>query len=267
MPLLLPECKLTFLCGPVRSGKTHLIKQWLARDNRHVILDSTGEFMEDGAHEQVWANPRALYERLKKNPYYYKLVYQPGLHLEEDFKYVLNALWWIDQSKLLVCDEFHQVCPVMGSDESVVMLNRFARHARLGFIGASQRVADVSKLYTSACAMVVLFYTEELRDLEAIEGRWGCADMVSSLRPLKYDDIRQVTLQVPQCVVKVRGEKPYIFDFANDSPAEGSLSQESDGEAAGSQAAAMAGTSPDGAIEESKNDNLDGLESPDTREG
>ena len=213
MSLILPDCKMTFICGPVASGKTHLIKRFLATDNRHVIFDGSGEFLDEPGREQIWANPKALYERIKKNPYFYRIVFQPGIDREEDFGWVLKAMWWVDQPKLLVCDEFHEICPVEYKSPDVEMMLRFARHDKLGFIGASQRIADVNKLYTSACRMIILFQTNEARDLEAIEARWRCASTVESLRPLLHDDATGVTKQIPQCVVIEKGRKPYVYDF------------------------------------------------------
>lgn len=227
MRLYLPSCQMVFVCGPVSSGKTHLIKQWIENDNRHVIFDGTGEFLDD-KREQIWSNPRALWERLKKNPYFYRIVYQPGKNRSFDFGHVLNALWWIDTPKTLICDEFHEICPVEATSEEVEMMLRFARHNRLGFVGASQRIADVHKLYTSGCRMSVLFWTQEARDLEAIEDRWRCAEMVENLRPLLHDDISGTTRQIPQAVVCVKGQKPFVFDFASDSAVMSSAQAESE---------------------------------------
>lgn len=208
---------MTFVCGPVASGKTHLLKTWLARDNRHVIFDGSGEFLDDVDREQIWANPKALYDRIKANPYYYRLVYQPGVDREGDFNHVVNALWWIEVPKLLVCDEFHEICPVEYKTPVVERMLRFARHDKLGFVGASQRIADVNKLYTSACRMVVLFQTNESRDLEAIDQRWRCGKTVEALRPLLHDDASGTTKQIPQCVVIEKGAKPKIYDFKSET--------------------------------------------------
>lgn len=211
--LTLPDCKMTFVCGPVASGKTHLLKRWVATDNRHVIFDSTGEYMDDGEQEEVWASPRKLYERVKANPYFFRVVYVPGRNRQEDFSHVLNALWWMDTPKLLVCDEVADICPVDSLDEDIERLLRFARKDKMGFLTASQRIADVHKLFTGGCRMVVLFQTHEARDLMAIEDRWKCSDLVENLRPLLYDDIKEKTLQVPQCVVCEKGKRPYVYDF------------------------------------------------------
>lgn len=219
--LALPDCKMTFVCGPVASGKTHLLKRWIATDNRHVVFDSTGEYMDDGAHEQIWCQPRALYQRVKTNPYYYRLVYVPGRNRQTDFAHVLNVLWWVDQPKLLVCDEVADICPVDQLDENIEMLLRFARKDKMGFLTASQRIADVHKLFTGGCRMVVLFQTHEARDLDAIDARWRCAAMVEELRPLLHDDVTNVTHQIPQCVVIEKGQKPYVYDFASEQRVDG----------------------------------------------
>lgn len=230
MPLLLPDCKMTFVCGPVASGKTHLLKRWIKPDNRHVIFDSTGEYMEDRTREEIWANPRAVYDRVKKNPYFFRIVYVPGRDRQDDFGHVLNALWWMSTPKLLVCDEVADICPVDSLESNIEMLLRFARKDKMGFLTASQRIADVHKLFTGGCRMVVLFQTHEARDLIAIDQRWGCASEVENLRPLLYDDVAGITQQVPQCVVIEKGKKPYVYDFAKDAIA-GSVRQDSsDGE-------------------------------------
>ena len=221
--LELPSNKLVFVCGPVRSGKTHLLKTWLETQNRYVVFDGTGEFTDAPGVEQFWARPKALWERIKANPYYYRCAYQPGPHMEEDFSYVLTSLWWVDQPKLLMCDEFHEICPLETRNEDVQMMLRYARHDKLCFVGASQRIADVHKLFTSGCFMTVLFHTQEARDLDAIDDRWRCADMVESLRPLIHDELKGVTSQVPQCVICVKGEKPRVYDFNTGSSVEGSL--------------------------------------------
>lgn len=219
--LILPDCKMTFVCGPVASGKTHLLKRWIEPDNRHVIFDSTGEYMDDGKHEEIWTSPLKLYQRIKKNPYFFRIVYVPGRDRNADFSHVLNALWWRDTPKLLVCDEVADICPVDSLDEDIERLLRFARKDKMGFLTASQRIADVHKLFTGGCRMVVLFQTHEARDLDAIDDRWRCAEMVEELRPLLFDDIKNQTLQIPQCVVCEKGKKPYVFDFATDSEASG----------------------------------------------
>lgn len=212
--ITLPECKLVGVFGPVASGKTHLIRQWIHSLNRFVVFDYTGEFEGSESLETIIANPKEMYLRLKKNPYYFRIAYVPGRNVELDFNYVLWSLWYIDSYKYLVCDEFHRICPVtLTNDElgtTVETMLRFARHAHLGLVGVSQRIADVSKLFTSACRMVVLFKTQEARDLIAIDDRWHCADMVSNLRGLIFDDQKNQVIQIPECVVIEQGKSPRV---------------------------------------------------------
>lgn len=220
MPLVLPECKMTLLCGPISSGKTFLLKQFIENNNRHVIFDSTGEYLNEDTGDnrlEIWKSPRTVYDTIKANPYLYRIVYVPGRDREEDFYHVLNAMWWIPVDKLLVCDEVADICPVDSLDENIEMLLRFARKDKMGFLTATQRIADVHKLFTGGCRMVVLFQTNEARDLDAINSRWKCAEMVANLRPLLYDDDTETVQQIPQAVVIMKGKKPYVYDFESDS--------------------------------------------------
>ena len=214
----LPQCKVVLVAGPVSSGKTYLIQQWMQGQNRVVLFDSTGEFVESDM-EQIWANPKAFILRIANNPYYFRIVYQPGRRMDEDFQWVFNSLWQLDTVKLLVVDEVHRLCPagtveVLSSEMNILM--RMARHDRMGFIGASQSVADVNRLFRSAAYMVVLFQSNEARDLEVINERWGCAEQVQGLRPLIHDTDTGVTHQVPQAVVYTKDKGVRVFDFQTD---------------------------------------------------
>ena len=204
--------------GPVASGKTHLVKQWMEGQNRVTVFDVTGEFVSDESFMRVFSNPKQYAMILKQSPYYFRIAYEPGEDLEYDFYWVLSALWVTPSDKLLVVDEFHELCPVNATNAQVKKMLRFARHDKLGFMGVSQRIADVHKLFTSSCRMVVLFRTRDARDYDAVKDRWGknTADIVANLRPLIHDDVTKTTQQVPQCVVCELGKDPVVFDFATD---------------------------------------------------
>jgi hypothetical protein len=214
----LPSCKITGVFGPVSSGKTYLIEKWAEEQNRIVVFDATGEFIDKPRYTQIVANPRKLWQLLKNQPYFFRVCYAPGRELETDFAWVLSALWHTQSDKLLIVDEFHEICPVSYKSDDVNTMLRFARHDKLGFIGVSQRIADVHKLFTSSCRTVVLFWTQEARDLEAISDRWGrvVSEQVASLRPLIHDDVTGITTQIPQCVVIQKGREARIFDFVKD---------------------------------------------------
>jgi hypothetical protein len=215
----LGQCEITSVFGPMASGKTHLIGLWRKEENRYVIFDATGETMDDATVEHVWRSPRQLYERLKKNPYFFRIAYHPGTNIREDFYWVCKCLWRLDSYKILICDEFHEVCSVSETPQFVQTMMRYARHDRLAVIGASQRIADVHKLFTSGSRKVVIFYTQEARDLIAVRDRWGseAEEMVANLRPLLYDDRTKVTRQIPQCLVITKGASPAVYDFKTES--------------------------------------------------
>lgn len=212
----LGECEITAVFGPMASGKTYLIeKVWLPAQNRVVRFDATGESLEDPTFEHVWQSPKALYERLEENPLYFRIAYHPGANIQEDFYWVVRCLWRLNVYKLLVCDEFHEVCNVSETPKFVQTMMRYARHNHLAVIGASQRIADVHKLFTSGARKVVIFFSQEARDLLAVRDRWGseAENLVANLRPLLYDDRTKNVRQVPQALVIEKGSPPRIYDF------------------------------------------------------
>lgn len=212
----LGQCEITAVFGPMASGKTYLIEnEWLPSQNRYVRFDATGESIDTPGVEHIWQNPKALYDRLKKNPYYFRIAYHPGTDIKEDFFHCLRILWRFDCYKLLVCDEFHEVCNVSETPKFVQTAMRYARHNHLAIIGASQRIADVHKLFTSGARQTIVFWTQEARDLLAVRDRWGseAERMVVNLRPLLYDDRTKNVRQIPQCLVITKGSKPKVYDF------------------------------------------------------
>ena len=220
----LGQCEITALFGPMASGKTHLIEEWLQRENRYVRFDATGESVDTPGIEHIWKSPRALYERLVHNPYYFKIAYHPGVYIQEDFYYVIRCLWRLNVYKLLVCDEFHEVCGVYETPKFVQTMMRYARHNHLAVIGASQRIADVHKLFTSGSRKTIIFYTQEARDLSATRDRWGieAEEMVANLRPLLYNDRTKEVRQIPQCLVIEKGSPLRVYDFQTHSFVTGS---------------------------------------------
>lgn len=211
----LGPCEITGIFGPMASGKTFLINHWLKTQNRFVQFDVTGETINKDGIEHVWSSPSQLYSAMRNSPYYFRIAYHPGRFLDEEFYLALRCVWRIPTYKLLVCDEFHEVCSVNSTPDYVSTMIRYARHNHLAVIGASQRIADVSKLFTSGCRKIVLFWTQEARDLQAIADRWGSEtrEMVRSLTPLVYNDVEGTVSQVPQCVVCQKSAKPEVVEL------------------------------------------------------
>lgn len=225
----LGECEITAVFGPMASGKTHLIeKVWLSTQDRYVRFDATGESLDNPSVTHIWKSPRLLFEHLAAHPYAFRVAYHPGPNIQEDFYHVLRCLWRLDTYKLLVCDEFHEVCNVSETPKFVQVAMRYARHNHLSIIGASQRIADVHKLFTSGARKVVIFYSQEARDLLAVRDRWGsdAEEMVANLRPLLYDDRTKNVRQIPQALVIAKGAKPKIYDFATQSFLDAGTEQE-----------------------------------------
>ena len=209
---LLTDCTTVGVFAPVSSGKTWLLHKWVNAMERSCTLDTTAECMaEDYTH--IWANPKQLAERLRDNPTYYRIAYHPGPNIIEDFNWLTVSMWNVPNPRWLVIDEVHEVCSINSVPERMNMLLRYSRHVLLGVIGASQRIADVDKLFTANCRMVVLFNTVEARDHIAISDRWGkeVDEQVKALRPLIYDDATKTVHQEPECLVWVRGRGTKVF--------------------------------------------------------
>lgn len=208
-----PNGEMVGIFGPVASGKTYLIQQWLKGQNRFIVFDYAGEMMDHTA-DTIIASPAQVHRKLSENLYYFRISYLPGMNVEEDFKWVLWCLWLAPTRKLLICDEVHRIIPnERGLSTEVETMLRFARHANLGFIGASQRVQDVNTLFRSACRTVILFQTNEFNALRAIDASWGCADMVRNLKPLIYDDTNKIVHQTPDVVVCSKGKEPQVYSL------------------------------------------------------
>lgn len=207
----LEECTLVVVCGPVASGKSWLLEEWFNMMERTIFIDSTAALFDD-SYEHIFANPSQVCWRLQKNPYYYRIAYHPA-DIFGAFHWCATAIWQFSQSRWLIIDEVHEVCGVSGVEPMMKKILRYARHNFLGMVGASQRLADVSRLLTSGARMVVLFYTEEARDLDAIADRWGnaVADAVTRLRPCIYDDANKICYQHPECLVIKRGIGYKVF--------------------------------------------------------
>jgi hypothetical protein len=212
----LQDCTIVCLFGPVSSGKTYLLHRWFQRMERGIAIDPTAELFGE-TYTHVWGNPREMCEFLSANPYYYRIAYHPN-NVGAAFEWCANAIWQCNGTRWLICDEVHEVCSFNSTLEIASTVIRYCRHNLLGFIGASQRVSDVGKLLTSNARMVILFYTEEYRDMVAIQERWGTvvADAVKHLRPLIFNDKNKNVEQTPQAVVIVRGQGHRVIDIGDE---------------------------------------------------
>lgn len=211
----IPECIIIFISGPVASGKSWLIQQFVARMERSLINDITAEYSGDN-FTHIWSNPKELAETLARNPYAFRIAYHPNAaYIEEEFHWMYSAIWQIKQPRWFVIEECHEVCSANSIHPDMENILRYARHNLLGVIGSSQRIADVHKLLTSSARMVILFHTTEFRDLQAIRDRFGDAvqKAVTGLRPCIFNDATKEVEQHPQCLVYLKGSGFRVIDL------------------------------------------------------
>jgi hypothetical protein len=202
---LLPGCVTVFVSGPVASGKSWLLKQWVQSLERSVTLDIMAEYGGEG-YEEIWGSPKQLADRLAENPHYYRIAYHPK-NIPEDFHWAFCALWQLPQPRWFVIEEVHEVCGVNSIHEDMKTMLRYSRHNLMGIIASSQRIPEVNRLLTSVSRMNILFHTSESRDIESIALRYGheVADAVSGLQRCIYNDVTKTLEQSPECVVHLSG--------------------------------------------------------------
>lgn len=199
--------------GPVASGKTWLMKQWLTQiQKRFVVFDPTAEY-DDQPGEHFWATPKAYAQYMKDHPNDFTAFYHPQ-DTEVGFTTVVSGIWQMDggMPKWLLIEEIHELISPWSKHEKMRILMKYARKRMIGMIGSSQRIADLHKDYTSAARTNVIFHTTESRDLQAIAERWGdeARSQVEMLKPLRYDDATQTTSQIPEALIIQRGEIPRV---------------------------------------------------------
>lgn len=209
--------ELTFLCGPVASGKSYLAQQWYKSLERVVMFDTSAE-LENLEGEHFFQEPRKFAERVERSideTSGYHLVYHPGGDPALGFEWVVRALWQDLEPRVLICEEVHEFMNPTFEHEHMRIVSKYARKRNLGFVGISQRIADTHRNFTSACRRTILFRTEEARDLDAISDRWGneAADTVRNLRPLVYRDSTGQTEQTPEALIIVRGQTPTVMEI------------------------------------------------------
>lgn len=222
----LPECNNVLIFGPVSSGKTWLLDQWINSMERSVVIDTTAAFM-DARFCHIWHSPRAYLLTLAQNPYSYRISYHPASrNFYEDFRWCVEGIWLSAKRtaettsplpRWLIVDEVHEVCGINNVTHEMDTVIRYARHNLLGFIGTTQRISDVDRSLTQSARVVVLFHTTEGVDLEAIRKRYGkeVEEAVRNLRPCIYDEVNKIVKQEPQCLVYMRGQGFTIYELGD----------------------------------------------------
>lgn len=223
----LPQITDATICAiiaPVRSGKTHLLTDLILQEERTLVIDKAIEF-QGPEYEHYYGSGQLplLLERLEANPYYFRCVYHIGTDEQNEFRVLVQFFWHIQSANnkkrlpsWLVIDECVDLCRSGSPHRQMDFALRYGRKILLGIIAGTQRIAEIDKILTTNADTVILFYTTEVLDLEAIEKRFGeeVRLKVENLRPLKYDDVSKVVHQTPQCLVYHRPSKSYkILDL------------------------------------------------------
>lgn len=202
----LPEYYEVFVCGPVLSGKSWITEQWALQKERVIVADLTASFIGD-KYEHFWSDREGISRRLAKNPHYYRISYHVNPDdKEKEFEFLYLCNWTLTKPRWFFVDECQEYFGESLAPGAENIL-RYCRHNKLGLVAASQRVAGIDKLLTGGARIVVLFYTPEFRDLEAIQNNWGreVRQCVEKLRPCIYNETTKVLEQAPECLLYLKG--------------------------------------------------------------
>lgn len=218
----IPGCETVVVLGPVSSGKTWLAKQWLTSapivSERSLTIDTAAQFMEP-EYFHSWGSPKEVAEKLKDNPYYYRIIYHPaGDVLDEEFYWLHCSIWAMDNPRFFIIEECHEFAGIHKTHPQMKDLLRYSRHRdRLGLICTSQRASEVSTSLTDAARMAVIFNTDQYVNQEAICRRFAPIKVedITGLRPCIYDDVNRVCLQHPQCIVWLRGQGFKVYNLGD----------------------------------------------------
>ena len=218
---VIQQATIAAIIAPVRSGKTHLLTDIIQCEERALIIDKAVEFAGPGYEHFYGASSLPLLiERLERNPYYFRIVYHVGRNEQQEFSILVNAFWHIQYQNFkkrlpswLIVDECVDLCRSGAPNRELDFALRYGRKILLGCICGTQRIAEIDKILTTNADTVILFYTSEVLDLDAIEKRYGLEvrEQVEKLKPLKYDDVSKVVHQTPQCLVYHRPSKSYTI--------------------------------------------------------
>jgi hypothetical protein len=183
-----------------------------------LTLDTAAQFMEP-EYFHSWGNPKTVAEKLKENPYYYRIVYHPsGDVLDEEFYWMHCCIWAMDQPRFFIIEECHEFAGIHKTHPSMRDELRYSRHRdRLGLICTSQRASEVSTSLTDAARMAVIFNTDQAVNQEAICRRFSPIQVkdIIGLRPCIYNDVKQEVEQHPQCIVWLRGRGFKVYDLGD----------------------------------------------------
>lgn len=208
----LQEASTMLVLGPTASGKTFLMRNLMKPYRRVMWFDTTYEIDDADREFEHFFNLPTWIDRMEKGESFYKIAYHPvSSDVEKEFDLVSRYFWQLDFSRWLVADEAHE----FNNSQTLKPMLKYGRKRLLGILAASQRVCDLKPHVRTNARSVVLFYTNEGRDIDAISSSYGeeTAEAVTKLKPLIYNDTTKVVTQTPQCILYKRGQGFTVIDL------------------------------------------------------
>lgn len=182
-----------FACGVTESGKTEfLIRRFLPRVSRLLVVDQTGEWAEREPHapyafgyEDTVRQLGALSTRDR-----WRLI--ASLEQDEMIELTERLLVPIPNPRTglpaaiggmgILLDEVDVLCPAGRAPVPLTHLWRRGRHVGLSVYAATQRPANVSKEATAMCRYIAVLRTSEANDVDYLARRMGREVVEQALR-------------------------------------------------------------------------------------
>jgi hypothetical protein len=199
--------------GPVASGKTFLIKQYVRKMDRVVVFDTTWEY-DDAVDLVIEGSPKTLIDYLIDHREHHRVAYV-ARDLSNGFGWAVETLWQDDLPRWLVVEEVHAFMSPLWKHPSMDALMRYSRKRNLGVIGTSQRVSSVHKDFCHGSRATILFGTSEPADVDAAADRFGASagEQIQTIRRLEYNDATGSVGATPQILWCERGREPRVEDL------------------------------------------------------
>ena len=177
-PLPPPRPDKVVILGKSGSGKSSLAKALVRSIPRVLIFDPLDEY--GAPHAIRDASPKELYAYIKTRRRFC-VSYVPGKDLEREFEFTCWIAYVVG-NLTFVADELDQCCTSAWSGPRFGKLLRRGRHQGVGLVSISRRPTEIPKDVTANSYRMIVFKSDENRDLVYYRQRFGAhAAMIPQL--------------------------------------------------------------------------------------
>lgn len=173
----------TLIIGKTGSGKTCKALALVEPCSRLVIFDTNGHDYCQGVVLYAIADLKRYWRRVYKGNF--RIIYRPENELQE-FQEVAELVYGCGNVTFIV-EEADTFCQPQRISPAVWRVLKRGRHRDLRVIFVTQRPVGIDRTVTSQATSIIVFRTEEPRDLDYLEDRLGKAAVVKITQLKDYE--------------------------------------------------------------------------------